>query len=184
MSADRSTNGTRPRLVLVDGHGLAFRAFYAVPPSLSTSSGELTNATFGFTSMLLDVLQQHEPDYVLVSFDIGTTFRHEQFQDYKAHRKPMPGELIHQVERMKEVLNALNIPIYVAEGFEADDVIGLSAGRLPNKISKPISSPVTATCSNSWTSTTLVLPGTQRFGDYRSFDREAVKERYGMAPSE
>ncbi len=93
MSTSTTPPLERPRLILVDGHGLAFRAYYAVPPTLSTAAGELTNATFGFTSMLLDVLRQHEPDYVLVSFDVGATFRHEQFDGYKAHRKPMPDEL-------------------------------------------------------------------------------------------
>ena len=176
MSADTSTNGARPCLVLVDGHRLAFRAFYAVPPSLSTSSGELTNATFGFTSMLLDVLQQHEPDYVLVSFDIGTTFRHEQFEDYKAHRKPMPEELIHQVERMKEVLNALNIPIYVAKGFEADDVIGtLSRQAAEQDLEAYIVTGDSDMLQLVDEHVLVVLPGAQRFGEYRIFDREASR---------
>ncbi len=133
--------------------------------------------------MLLDVLQQHEPDYVLVSFDIGTTFRHEQFEDYKAHRKPMPEELIHQVERMKEVLNALNIPIYVAEGFEADDVIGtLSRQAAEQDLEAYIVTGDSDMLQLVDEHVLVVLPGTQRFGDYRIFDREAVKERYGFGP--
>ena len=183
MSTDTSTNGTRPRLVLVDGHGLAFRAFYAVPPSLATSSGELTNATFGFTSMLLDVLQHHEPDYILVSFDVGVTFRHEQFDDYKAHRRPMPEELIQQVERMKEVLEALNIPIYVAEGYEADDVIGtLSRQAAEQDLEAYIVTGDSDLLQLVDDHVRVVLPGAQRFGEYRIFDREAVKDRYGFGP--
>ena len=183
MSTDTSINGTRPRLVLVDGHGLAFRAFYAVPPSLATSSGELTNATYGFTSMLLDVLQHHKPDYILVSFDVGVTFRHEQFDGYKAHRRPMPEELIQQVERMKEVLDALNIPIYVAEGYEADDVIGtLSRQAAERDLEAYIVTGDSDLLQLVDDHVRVVLPGAQRFGEYRVFDREAVQERYGFGP--
>ena len=183
MPADTTSNGSRPRLVLVDGHGLAFRAFYAVPPSLATSSGELTNATFGFTSMLLDVLTTHKPDYVLVSFDVGLTFRHEQFEDYKAHRRPMPDELKHQVERMKEVLEALNIPIYVAEGFEADDVIGtLSRQASEQDLDAYIVTGDSDMLQLVDDHVHIVLPGAQRFGEYRIFDRAAVEDRFGFGP--
>ncbi|MEZ4522849.1 MAG: DNA polymerase I [Thermomicrobiales bacterium] len=183
MSAETSTNGSHPRLVLVDGHGLAFRAFYAVPPSLATSSGELTNATFGFTSMLLDVLAAHEPDYILVSFDVGLTFRHEQFEDYKAHRKPMPDELKPQIDRMKQVLEALNIPIYVAEGFEADDVIGTLSRQAAEKgIEAFIVTGDSDMLQLVDDHVVVVLPGAQRFGEYRIFDRDAVRERYGFGP--
>ena len=183
LPAENSKNGSRPRLVLVDGHGLAFRAFYAVPPSLSTASGELTNATFGFTSMLLDVLQHHEPDYILVSFDVGATFRHEQYEDYKAHRRPMPEELIQQVERMKDVLNALNIPIYVKEGYEADDVIGtLSRQASERDIEAFIVTGDSDLLQLVDDHVRVVLPGAQRFGEYRIFDAAAVEERYGFGP--
>ena len=178
-----STNGSRKRLVLVDGHGLAFRAFYAVPPSLATSSGELTNATFGFTSMLLDVLRAHEPDYVLVSFDVGATFRHEQFEEYKAHRRPMPEELKPQIDRMRDVLRALNIPIYEAEGFEADDVIGtLSRQADESGIEALIITGDSDLLQLVAEHVRVVLPGGQRFGDYRIFDPAAVTERYGFGP--
>ncbi|MGH9175892.1 MAG: hypothetical protein ACRD1H_16120, partial [Vicinamibacterales bacterium] len=80
----QGTRDGRRRLVLVDGYGLAFRAFHALPMSLTTAAGELTNATFGFASMLLDVLRAHQPECVLITFDVGKSFRHAQFQDYKA----------------------------------------------------------------------------------------------------
>jgi DNA polymerase-1 len=171
------------RLVLVDGHGLAFRAFYAVPPSLATSSGELTNATFGFTSMLLDVLREHQPDYVLVSFDVGLTFRHEQFEGYKAHRRPMPDELRQQIKRMREVLTALNIPVYEAQGFEADDVIGtLSRQAAEQGIEALILTGDSDMLQLVDEHVQVVLPGGQRFGEYRIFDPPAVNARYGFGP--
>jgi DNA polymerase-1 len=180
---EASTDQAPRRLVLVDGHGLAFRAFYAVPPSLATSSGELTNATFGFTSMLLDVLREHQPDYVLVSFDVGLTFRHEQFDGYKAHRRPMPDELRHQINRMREVLEALNIPVYEAAGFEADDVIGtLSKQASELGIQAYIVTGDSDMLQLVDEHVSVVLPGGQRFGEYRIFDVPAVEARYGFGP--
>lgn len=172
-----------PRLVLVDGHGLAFRAFFAIPPSLATASGELTNATFGFTSMLLEVLRAHQPEYVLVTFDVGRTFRHEQFEDYKAHRAPMPDELKPQVNRMKEVLAALNVPIYEADGFEADDVIGtLSRQAAERGLHALVVTGDSDLLQLVDEHVHVVMPGRQRFGEYRLFDHDAVIARYGFGP--
>ena len=103
-----------PKLVLIDGHSLAFRAFHALPPTLTAPSGELTNAVFGFTSMLLNVLREQQPEYVAVAFDVGRTFRDDIYADYKGHRERMPDELRTQIERIKEVVEALNIPIFTS----------------------------------------------------------------------
>jgi len=115
------------KLVLIDGHSLAFRAFHALPLDMAAPSGELTNAVFGFTSMLLTVLAEQQPEYVAVAFDVGKTFRHDMYTAYKGHRERMPDELRSQVERIKQVVEALNIPIFTAEGFEADDVLATLA---------------------------------------------------------
>ena len=171
------------RLVLVDGHGLAFRAFFALPYTMATASGELTNATFGFTSMLLEVLKAHAPDYLLVTFDTGRTFRHEQFEDYKAHRQPMPDELKPQIERMKGVLEALNVPIYEADGFEADDVIGtLSKQAAAQGLQALVVTGDSDLLQLVDEHVHVVMPGRQRFGEYRLYDREAVLTRYGFEP--
>ncbi len=115
------------KLVLVDGHALFHRAFHAMPP-LTTSKGELVNAVFGFTSMLLRVLGDIKPEYAVVAFDTkAPTFRHTQFTAYKAHRLAAAPEMISQLPRIKEVVEALNIPIFTLEGWEADDVIGTLA---------------------------------------------------------
>ena len=116
-----------PKLVLIDGHSLAFRAFHALPPDMSAPTGELTNAVFGFTSMLLNVLREQQPEYVAVAFDVGRTFRHDMYDAYKGHRERTPDELHTQVERIKEVVTALNIPIFTQEGFEADDILATLA---------------------------------------------------------
>lgn len=171
------------RLVLVDGHGLAFRAFFAIPPGMATAGGEQTNATFGFTSMLLEVLRAHHPEYILVTFDVGRTFRHEQFEDYKATRAPMPDELKPQINRMKEVLHALNVPIYEADGFEADDVIGtLSRQAAERGLHALVVTGDSDLLQLVDDQVHVVMPGRQRFGEFRMFDHTAVIERYGFGP--
>src|SRR3982075_2352250 len=116
----------RPRLVLIDGHSLVYRAFFALP-SLTDREGNIVNAAYGFTSMLLVALQEH-PDYVLASFDLGgRTFRHEELAQYKATRRPTPPELSPQFPLTRDIVRAFGIPIYEIQGVEADDVIGTLA---------------------------------------------------------
>ncbi|HEU4329377.1 MAG TPA: 5'-3' exonuclease H3TH domain-containing protein, partial [Roseiflexaceae bacterium] len=118
----------RPLLMLIDGHALAFRAFHAMKdPGMRASTGEPTYAVFGFISIVLNAIQQQHPDYIAVSFDIGRTFRDDLYAEYKAGRGETPEEFHPQLDRIKQLLNAFNIPIYTAEGFEADDVIGTLA---------------------------------------------------------
>jgi DNA polymerase-1 len=114
-----------PRLLLIDGHSLAYRAFYALPvENFSTSTGQTTNAVYGFTSMLINVLRDEQPDHVAVAFDVSRqTFRSEAYADYKANRSASPAEFSGQVALIKEVLEALRIPVLEKAGYEADDVI-------------------------------------------------------------
>ena len=114
-----------PRLLLLDGHSLAYRAFYALPvENFSTTTGQPTNAVYGFTSMLINALRDERPTHLAVAFDLGRqTFRSEQFPAYKANRSATPDAFKGQVSLIQEVLGALSIPVVTAEGFEADDVI-------------------------------------------------------------
>ena len=117
----------RPTLVLVDGHALAYRQFFALPiESFTTRGGEPTNASFGFARTLLDILDKN-PEYLAVSFDQGLTGRDQLFHEYKGTRDKMPNELRIQIERIRELVQAFNIPILEMEGYEADDVIGMVA---------------------------------------------------------
>ncbi|MFL5645681.1 MAG: DNA polymerase I, partial [Chloroflexota bacterium] len=112
------------RLMLLDGNGLIYRGYFALPP-LTTSKGELVNAVFGFCSIVLRGIADIRPDYVAVAFDLqGPTFRHEQYADYKATRQRMPDDLRDQFPKVREVVKALRIPVYELTGYEADDVIG------------------------------------------------------------
>ncbi len=111
-------------LALLDGHSLAYRAFYALPPDLATPSGQVTNAVFGFTSMLIKLLDEESPDAIAVAWDRREkTFRSERYPEYKATREAAPDIFRSQVPLIKEVLEALQIPQVSAAGFEADDVI-------------------------------------------------------------
>jgi DNA polymerase-1 len=112
------------RLMLLDGFGLVYRGYFALPP-LTTAKGELVNGVFGFCSIVLRGFADLQPDYVAVAFDLsGPTFRHEQYADYKATRTRMPDDLRDQFPKVREVVKALRIPVYELQGFEADDVIG------------------------------------------------------------
>ena len=115
------------RLLILDSNSLLNRAFYAIPP-LTNSEGIHTNAVYGFTNMLFKMKEEIKPDYIVAAFDRkGPTFRHKEFEEYKAGRKKMPPELAEQFPLIKEVLNLLAINIYEIDGFEADDIIGTLA---------------------------------------------------------
>ena len=123
VTAPQDEPKERPRVILIDGHSLVYRAFFALP-SLTDREGRVVNAAYGFTSMLLLALQEH-PDYVLASFDLGgRTFRHEELAQYKATRRPTPPELSPQFPLTRDIVRAFGIPIYEVQGVEADDVIG------------------------------------------------------------
>ena len=119
-----------PKLALLDGHSLAYRAFYALPSDLATSSGLVTNAVFGFTSMLIKLLQDERPDAIAVAWDVrGPTFRTEAYDEYKAQREKAPELFSGQLPLIDEVLNAMGIEQIRISGYEADDVIATLATR-------------------------------------------------------
>jgi len=114
----------KEKFVIIDGNALIHRAWHALPPTLQTKSGEIVNAVYGFTMILLKVLKDLKPEYLAVTFDLkAPTFRHQEYKEYKATRVKQADELYAQFPRIKEVVRAFNIPIYEKEGFEADDVI-------------------------------------------------------------
>jgi len=117
-----------PTLYLIDGHALAYRAYFALlrgsTTGFSTRSGEPTTGVFGFTSVLLRILEQERPEYLAVAFDTGRTFRDDLFPEYKGTRAKMPEDLRPQIERIRQLVDAFNIPRLEVEGYEADDVLG------------------------------------------------------------
>jgi DNA polymerase-1 len=117
-----------PTLYLIDGHALAYRAYFALSATggqrWQTSTGEPTAGVFGFASVLIKILEQEKPDYIAVAFDTGKTFRDEMFPEYKATREKMPEDLVPQLDRIRELVDTFNMPRLEMEGFEADDVLG------------------------------------------------------------
>jgi DNA polymerase-1 len=170
--------------MLVDGYGLIFRAYHAIQTSMSTSQGELTNAVYGFASMLFNLLNSMKPAYAVVALEGGQTFRHEQFEDYKANRAEMPHELRSQVIRIRQLIDTLNIPVVELPGYEADDVIGSLARKFASQdgLQVAILTGDTDLLQLVDERVDVFLPGAKRFDELRRFDREAVVERYGFGP--
>ena len=114
-----------PLLVLFDGHALVHRAFHALPSLSASKTGEPTGAVYGFVLQLLKVLQDLRPTHLAMAFDRpAPTFRHLEFEEYKAQRPKAPDELVRQLGRVRDVVRAFNIPVFELDGFEADDIIG------------------------------------------------------------
>ncbi|MGV9821352.1 DNA polymerase I [Nocardia xishanensis] len=120
-----AASGDQPTLLLLDGHSLAYRAFFALPAeNFKTVTGQTTNAVYGFTAMLINLLRDEKPSHIAAAFDVSRkTFRTEAYPEYKANRSQTPDEFRGQVELTKDVLGALGIPVMAIDGFEADDVI-------------------------------------------------------------
>src|SRR5213083_865561 len=124
---------SRKRLYLIDGMSQIYRAYYAIR-NLTNSKGLPVNAVFGFTSMLRKLIQDDNPDYIGVAFDLeGPTVRHEKYQEYKATRKPMPEDLVQQLPYIRRVCDVFQVPVIGYPGYEADDVIGTLAKKAVEK---------------------------------------------------
>ncbi len=123
----------RPMFYIIDGHALAYRQFFALPvSSFNTRSGEPTNAVYGFARTLMDIMQREKPEYFAVSFDKGLSGRDDLFGEYKGTREKMPGELVTQMQRITQLVEAFNMPLLALEGYEADDVIGSVIAQAPD----------------------------------------------------
>jgi len=173
--------GRRGRVILIDAHSLIYRAFFALPP-MSTSDGRVTNAVYGFTSMLAIVLASR-PEYAIAAFDLGKpTFRSEEFKEYKAGRRAMPEDLRPQMDMVREVLGAFSIPIHGVEGFEADDVIGTLArlaeerGHAVTIVSGDLD------CLQLVTESVEALVPRRGITDTFVYGPDQVRQRYGFEP--
>ena len=182
MPSDEGGAPRRSTLLLIDGHALVYRAFFAMP-ALTNSRGELTNAAYGFTSMLLKAFTEHRPDFAIAAFDPpGPTFRHEEMAAYKAQRPPMPEELRPQVQWARDIVAALAIPEVEVATYEADDVIGsLSVKAVEAGLDVII---VTGDIDTLQLVNphVRVLINRRGISDTVVYDVEAVRERFGFDP--
>ncbi|RKN18734.1 DNA polymerase I [Micromonospora musae] len=175
---------TTPRLLLVDGHSLAYRAFFALPvENFSTTTGQPTNAVYGFTSMLINVLRDEQPTHIVVAFDVSRrSFRTEKYAEYKAGRSETPTDFKGQVSLVKEVLAALRIPVVEMEGYEADDVIATLACQARDQgMSVLITSGDRDAFQLVGENVTVLYPR-KGVSDLARMDPAAVEAKYGVPP--
>ena len=171
-----------PQAFLIDGTAFCYRAFYAIR-HLATVAGRPTNAVFGFARMVQALRDKERPDYLAVAFDVGKpTFRHKQFDAYKAHRKPMPDPLIAQIPVVKELLRAWRIPIFEQEGFEAEDVLGTLAKQLVGQGIEVFLVTGDKDALQLVNSHIKVYNPHQKEKDDVILDAESVRARYGVGP--
>jgi DNA polymerase-1 len=169
------------RLVLIDGHAILHRAFHALPP-MKNSAGQPTNAVYGFVAILLRVIEELKPTHMAVVFDMpGGTFRNEVYKEYQSQRPAMDMDLRPQVKSVHEVVEALQIPIFESDGYEADDLIGTLASK-----TKQIDEVIIVTGDRDLLQLVnkkvkLFMP-VKGLSEAKIYDAEAAKERMGVMP--
>ncbi|MEU8888277.1 DNA polymerase I [Streptomyces sp. NPDC048442] len=187
-TADKTpeTAGARPRLLLVDGHSMAYRAFFALPAeNFTTASGQPTNAVYGFMSMLANTLRDEAPTHFAVAFDVSRkTWRSEEFPEYKANRSKTPDEFKGQVELIGEVLDAMHVERFAVDGFEADDVIATLATQAEAAGFDVVVMTGDRDSFQLITEHTSVLYPTKGVSEMTRFTPAAVEEKYGLTPQQ
>jgi DNA polymerase-1 len=181
------TDSEKPILLIVDGHSLAFRAFYALPiDSFVTRDGQHTNAIHGFLSMFLSLLAKEKPTHVAVAFDISRySFRTREYPEYKGTRGETPPEFVGQVPLLQEALAAMSIPTLTKEDFEADDILATLATRgAAEGFHVLVVSGDRDTIQLVTDDVTLLYPNARGVSELKRYDPEAVRERYGVNPEQ
>ena len=173
-------------LLLIDGHSLAYRAFYALPEEMRTASGQVTNAVYGFTSMLINLMRDHRPERVAVAFDLpGGTFRHERLDSYKANRSKPPEIFREQLGLLREVLGVLGVRTVEAPGFEADDVLATLASQAD---AQGLDVAILTGDRDAFQLVAMprvtVLYPRRGISDHDVYDDAAVRKRTGVAPAD
>lgn len=181
-----SSSGGRPRLMLMDGHSLAYRAFFALPAeNFTTATGQPTNAIYGFASMLANTLRDEEPTHFAVAFDVSRkTWRSEEFTEYKANRSKTPDEFKGQVELIGELLDAMHTPRFAVDGFEADDVIATLATQAEAAGFEVLIVTGDRDSFQLVSENVTVLYPTKGVSELTRFTPEKVEEKYGLTPAQ
>ena len=176
----------RDLLLLLDGHSLAYRAFFALPAeNFSTTTGQPTNAVYGFTAMLINVLRDERPTHVAVAFDRSEpTFRHEQYVEYKANRKETPTDFKGQLSLIFEVLDALGVPRLSLAGYEADDLIATLATQAADSGMSVLIVTGDRDALQLVSDDVTVLMTRRGISDMTRFTPSAVTEKYGLTPAQ
>ena len=173
------------RIVIIDGNSLINRAFYAMQRPMITKEGIYTQGIYGFINMLQKIESDYEPEYITVAFDLkAPTFRHLEYDQYKAGRKPMPVELVMQMPLLKDVLHAMNIKTLELEGFEADDIIGTVARVAEEQELEPLIITGDRDALQLATDKTHILITKKGISDFELYDDQKMVERYGLTPTQ
>ncbi|WP_030292137.1 DNA polymerase I [Streptomyces katrae] len=183
---DQTTAADRPRLMLMDGHSLAYRAFFALPAeNFTTATGQPTNAIYGFASMLANTLRDEAPTHFAVAFDVSRkTWRSTEFPEYKANRSKTPDEFKGQVELIGELLDAMNVPRFAVDGFEADDVIATLATQAEALGFEVLIVTGDRDSFQLVSEHITVLYPTKGVSELTRFTPEKVEEKYGLTPQQ
>ncbi len=175
----------KPLLVLFDGNAIVHRAFHALPPLTVSKTGEVISAVYGFALMLLKAINELKPTHYAIAFDKkGPTFRHQLFDQYKAQRPPTPSELVNQLGRVRQLVNAFHIPIFELDGYEADDVLGSLSQQASQQDIDTIIVTGDADAMQLVSPRVKVLTPQRAFGDTMLYDEAAVSQKYGIKPEQ
>lgn len=182
----RGKADTQPVLMLLDGHSLAYRAFFALPAeNFQTETGQHTNAVYGFTSMLINLLRDEEPTHIAAAFDVSRkTFRSDMYPEYKAQRSKSPDEFNGQVDVTKEVLDALGIQVMAIEGYEADDIIATLATEAEAQGFKVLVVTGDRDSLQLVDDSVTVLYPKKGVSELTRFTPEEVEKKYGLTPAQ
>ncbi|WP_327322926.1 DNA polymerase I [Streptomyces sp. NBC_01210] len=185
-TASKKTPDNRPRLLLMDGHSLAYRAFFALPAeNFTTATGQPTNAIYGFASMLANTLRDESPTHFAVAFDVSRkTWRSQDFPEYKANRSKTPDEFKGQVELIGELLDTMNAVRFAVDGFEADDIIATLATQAEAAGFEVLIVTGDRDSFQLVSEHTTVLYPTKGVSELTRFTPEKVEEKYGLTPQQ
>jgi DNA polymerase-1 len=173
------------KLILIDGNAILHRAYHSLPP-FKTSKGEVTNAIYGFLRMLIEIYKKVKPEYLGIAWDRkAPTFRHEEFKEYKAQRPPPPDDLYPQLPRLKQVLEAFNIPMLEMDGYEADDLLGTAAHKAEQE--KDLQTIIVTGDQDSFQLVDefiTVMSPQKGISEVIMYDAKKVEEKFGVRPDQ
>lgn len=173
------------KFLILDGHSLAYRAFYALPLELKTKTGLYTGAVLGFTNMLIKLIKEQRPAYIAVCLDYpAPTFRHEKYEEYKATREKTPLEMTEQLPLIKEMLSSFNIPVFELEGYEADDIIGFFSRQIEERDLEAVIVTADSDFYQLLSPKVNILITKKGITELELFTVEKFKEKYSLTPEQ
>lgn len=183
--SEKDIKSKKERLIAIDGTSLIYRFFYAIQNEMRNKEGQSTRGTYGFLSMVFKLIEDYKPDYFVVAWDLkGPTFRHKQYEDYKANRKPMPDDLASEMPILQSVLEALDIKNLSLQGYEADDILGTISKRAENKDIDVLVVTGDRDALQLASDDVKVMINKKGITNFDMYDRNAMINEYGMTPEQ